>query len=162
MLIEEIKNNSVKGKVLLLFDMDGTCVEYGAGEKQEILDNVEGFYLRKRPLKSTIKEMKKLSNLSNIEVGILSNCYYKEQKQDKLAWIDKYLPFLNKDNIFILVYTELTFNKEDKNKLKVNFIENNLVNKYQKVYLIEDQHDIIKATNKRYDNMAHHVSEILP
>ena len=156
-----VKETAKHKRVLILFDMDGTCVEYGTGEKQRILDNEPGFYYSKRPVKTVIREMLKFSKIKNVQVGILSNCYFKEQKIDKIAWLNKYIPQISLKNIHVLVYGEMQFSEKEKDFLKYNYIADNLSQPDLEIYLIEDQHEIIKATNKKCSKMAHHISEIL-
>ena len=159
MIINEIKAQSKTKAITVLFDMDGTLTEYGIGEKPDIVANKPLFYYNKRPIKSTISIAKKLSQMKNVTVGILSNCYYREQREDKLRWLEKHLPFISKENIHIIVYSEETFEKEQKNYLKVNYIKSHIVN--QKIYLIEDNHKIINATNEIIPNTAYHISTLL-
>lgn len=159
MLINEIKSIAKTKSILVLFDMDGTIVEYGANEKQDILDNKAHFYFNKRPLKTMLKAVKNLSKIKNVTIGILSNCYYPEQRQDKIIWIKKFIPFIKSENINIIVYSELKFEKHEKDNLKANKI--NTISGYDKIYLIEDTHEIIKATNKIIPNTARHFSELI-
>ena len=114
MFKEEIKNLGKNKQVLVLFDMDGTLVEYGQGEKQLIMDNVRSFYFNKRKLNTTCKIAEEISKYKNVTVGIMSNCYFDEQKQDKLSWLAIHLPFLKQENIYINVYKTLTTKKKKK------------------------------------------------
>ena len=43
-VIKEIKDTAKFKPVLCLFDMDGTCVEYGSGEKAQIMANKKDFF----------------------------------------------------------------------------------------------------------------------
>lgn len=158
-LIEEIENRSKSENVLVLFDMDGTLVEYGVGEKPDILKNTPGFYLGKLQIPCMMKVAERLSMMDNLTVGILSNCYYKEQREDKLKWLKKFAPFIDNEHKYILVYNELSFEKEEKDFLKVEKIKT--ITGFDKIYLIEDNHKIISATNKVLPNTAHHLSRLL-
>jgi len=159
MLKDEIKNLSKTQKTLVLFDMNGTLAEYDINEKQDILDNKPNFYLEKRPMKSMIKVAKSLSKTKNVTVGILSNCYFSEQREDKIKWLKKFMPFINFDYAYFNVYNALKFEKEEKNYLKANIIKT--INGFDKILLIEDNHEIIKATNKVIPNTAHHLSRLI-
>ena len=156
-----ILNNPTGKKVLVLFDMDGTCVEYGCGEKKQILDNVPGYFYNKRPIYTVIDIMKQLNDTENITVGILSNCYYKEQKQDKIKWLKENLPFIKDENIHINVYSDEVYNDENKHQIKAKKIISLNLQKDQMVYLIEDDHQVISATNKIMPNTAFHISCLL-
>lgn len=155
-----IKKEAKTSKIKLFFDMDGTCVEYTPGQKEEILNNKKGLYLEKRALFCVIKKMRKFPKIKNVEVCIASLCHFPEQKEDKISWLRKFAPFVKEINILVL--NELNFKKEEKDFLKANLIASKL-DKSEQAYLIEDDHDIIKATNSlRLKNLqAVHISTIL-
>lgn len=158
-LFDEICLEAKTKNVLVLFDMDGTIVEYGHNEKPFILKNHPGFYFNKQPLEIMISIAKELSKQNNITVGILSNCYFNEQKNDKLEWIEKFAPFIDKNQRHVIVYNNLSFKKEEKNYLKAIKIQT--IQGFDRVYLIEDNHEIISVTNKVIPNTAHHLSRLL-
>ena len=156
-LIKEIKTKAKSQKVKVYFDMDGTLAEYDAEDKEKILSNQAGVYLTKRPLKSIINVANKLAKIDNIEICIASNCHFKEQKEEKLLWLEKYTPFIKKENINIIVFNDMIFSKEEKDFLKANLIISNL-KQNEFAYLIEDDHKIIRATNKFSNIKACHMS----
>ena len=156
-LIKEIKTKAKSQKVKVYFDMDGTLAEYDAEDKEKILSNQAGVYLTKRPLKSIIYVANKLAKIDNIEICIASNCHFKEQKEEKLLWLEKYTPFIKKENINIIVFNDMIFSKEEKDFLKANLIILNL-KQNEFAYLIEDDHKIIRATNKFSNIKACHMS----
>ena len=156
-LIKEIKTKAKSQKVKVYFDMDGTLAEYDAEDKEKILSNQAGVYLTKRPLKSIINVANKLAKIDNIEICIASNCHFKEQKEEKLLWLEKYTPFIKKENINIIVFNDMIFSKEEKDFLKANLIILNL-KQNEFAYLIEDDHKIIRATNKFSNIKACHMS----
>ena len=156
-LIKEIKTKVKSQKVKVYFDMDGTLAEYDAEDKEKILSNQARVYLTKRPLKSIINVADKLAKIDNIEICIASNCHFKEQKEEKLLWLEKYTPFIKKENINIIVFNDMIFSKEEKDFLKANLIISNL-KQNEFAYLIEDDHKIIRATNKFSNIKACHMS----
>lgn len=156
-LIKEIKTKAKSQKVKVYFDMDGTLAEYDAEDKEKILSNQAGVYLTKRPLKSIINVADKLAKIDNIEICIASNCHFKEQKEEKLLWLEKHTPFIKKENINIIVFDDMIFSKEEKDFFKANLIMSKLKqNEFS--YLIEDDHKIIRATNKFSNIKACHMS----
>lgn len=162
MLIDKIKAQAKEKNVAIFFDMDGCIVEYGSGERQLILDNAPHFYFNKRPIKTTLRVMKKLSKIKNVTVGICSNCYYSEQKSDKIAWLKIHTPFLKDENIIVITLKDETYTKETKDFIKGKYISNAMSGKDAIVHLMEDDHGIIKSTLKMYpDIQAHHISELL-
>lgn len=162
MLIDEIKKQSETNKVYMFFDMDGVMAEYGAGEKPFILNNTEGFYYSKRPIKTILRVIEDLSKYENIKISILSNCYYREQKEDKIKWLRQYAPFIREENINIIVLKEETYTKETKDYIKATYIKKLVPDESATIYLIEDNHGIINATRKMLKNVnANHVSMLI-
>ena len=156
-MIPKFINN--KEKQLVLFDMDGVLAEFVAGEDKHIKNNVPNIYLDKRPIKSVIQVAEKLSKMKNVEVGILSSCDYSNQVAEKKQWLKKYLPFLQNNKIFILVWENQRYTKENRCFAKLSVIQD--IKGYDKIYLIEDKHENILATNTVVEGCAHHISELL-
>lgn len=161
MLIEEIKEKAKTKKVIVYSDMDGVLAEYGVGEKPLILANEKDFYLNKRKISCAVEKFRMLSEIENVEIGIMSNCYFQEQKQDKLLWLEKHCPFIKKENINIIVLNDEPHTKETKDYLKISRLLSINYDKDVDFYLIEDNHNIIGATNKTRPNTGRHFSEIL-
>jgi len=162
MLIEKIKEEAKNKKVIMFFDMDGTIAEYSSADKDRIINNEVGFYLKKRPLHCMLKIMKKFSKMENVTVAILSNCKFEEQKQDKIAWLRIYAPYIKEENIHIVVLSKEVYEKEQKFAIKARYLEK-LSKGYDVVYQIEDDQRIINATrNAQLPNTnAEHVSMLL-
>ena len=79
MLIDEIARHAKNEKVNVLFDMDGTLVEYLPDGGS--LRNVPGseFYTNNRPLNYMIKVAKKISKIKNVlSEFILSQNFFRK------------------------------------------------------------------------------------
>lgn len=162
MIIDDIKEQANYTKVLILSDMDGVVAEYGTNEKKSILSNHPGFYLNRRPIQSIIDIYKELSELENVTIGIVSNCFYEEQKQDKLKWLNKHMPFVNNDFVRIIKLSEEKYDKESKDSIKSKYIEKMIKNKELMVYFFEDDHGIIRATHNNLPSVyTGHVSMLI-
>ncbi len=147
MLVDEIKQTAKENKVNLFFDMDGTLVEYETGKKDAIINNLPNVYINARPLKSVLKQVKSLSKNKNITIYIVSNCHYHEQEQEKLAWLNKHMPYVKKENIKILVLSEMEFTTKEKPFLKSKYIKTIMEKEPASVnYFIEDDVPIIRAS----------------
>ncbi len=146
-------------KQLVLFDMDGVLAEYVTGEEINIINEVPNTYFNKRPIKSVIKVVKELDQMSNITVGILSSCDYPSQVIEKKKWLKKYLPMIKDDQILIVVWSKENYTLETRCYAKLEQIQK--INGYDEIFLIEDTHANIFATNQTIPNCAHHVSELL-
>lgn len=161
MFLDEVKKLAKENKIIVFSDMDGVLAEFGIGEKHLILANVPSFYLNKRPIQTTLKALELLSKIDNVEIGIISNCHFIEQKQDKISWLKKNASFIKPENINIIVLNEETYTKETKDFLKINKILNLVKDKNIKFFLIEDDHGIIRSSNSVCPGVARHVSEIV-
>lgn len=141
-LLEEIKkivkNNSKK--ISIFVDMDGVVADYRFGEGENIKNNKLGLYLNKRPIHTTINNLKMINDKIECEMYILSSCLYKEQAEEKSLWLDKYMPFIKKENkIFVL-----SQNFESRKKIKIDKIREKLdSNECELAILIDDTHDIL-------------------
>ena len=144
---------------LVLFDMDGVVAEFNLFEDPKIKAHVPGVYLEKRPIYSVLKSIDELRQNTNIEIGILSSCEIPSQKEEKIKWVSQFLPFIKLENIHVIIFEEENYTKENKRFAKVELIQR--LTGFEKYYLIEDRHEIIKATNSIFPFMAHHVSEFL-
>lgn len=161
MLVDQIKEKAKSKKVIVYSDMDGVLAEYGVGEKPLILANEKDFYLNKRAVHCTIEALKRISEIENVEVGIMSNCYFQQQKQDKILWLERHCPFIKKENINIVVLNDEPHTAQTKDYLKISKLLSINHDKDIDFYLIEDNHKIISATNKTRPNTGRHFSEIL-
>lgn len=162
MLINEIKEIAKQNSVYVFFDMDGVLAEFETREYDKIKNGEANYFTKSRPIKSTIKFAKKLSKIKNIEVCIMSNCYSGVQKEDKIVWLKKYAPFIKPENINIIAYSEVSFKKEEKDLLKGNYLTEKYKDADINMFLIEDNINIIKATNKNFKRIScHHVSMII-
>ncbi len=149
MIIDKIKEQARTNKVNLFFDMDGTCAEYDTKDGPYIKSNEPGFYFSKRPLKSIIKIMKKLSKIKNVTISILFNCHFVEQEQDKLKWLRVYCPFIKEENVKIIVFEKVKHEKEVRKFLKANYLKSVMEKNPNAIYyLIEDDIKIMEASMK--------------
>ena len=155
----DLKFIDKNSKQLVLFDMDGVVAEYVAGEEKLIVNETPDIYFRKRPLRSIISIAETLDRTENISVGILSSCEHYSQIDEKIAWLEKHMPFLDKSKIHIIAWCDGRYTRETRKFAKLDVIKT--ITGYDKIFLIEDKHDIIKATNKAMPGTAHHISEFI-
>ncbi len=163
MIIDEIKELAKLHRVMVFFDMDGTCAEYASTDKPRILSNEPKFYFEKRPLKSVLKVMKQIFKIKNVTVGILTNCHFKEQKLDKIAWLKKYAPYIEENFIQVNVFNEINFEDKDKYTLKAMYLKNLMDRDGDtEYYLFEDDHRIMKTCKNVLPKLhVEHVSRLI-
>lgn len=161
MLKKEILNLSKDNKIYVSFDMDGVVAEYDVAKTDEHKKRIADYYLYKRPINTVIKFMKELNDSKNVTVGILSCCHFIEQKNDKLTWLKKNIPFLKEENIHIICYENIDYSKENKHSLKTQYLENLFKNSQYIVYHIDDDVRVIGSMKKSSFINVKHISSII-
>lgn len=139
--VEELKRirNNYSGRIALFIDMDGVVADYRFGEGKNIENNIKGTYLNKRPIKTTIEVLKKVSNNFDFDMFILSSCRFQEQIEEKSEWLKVNMPFIQEEK-YLFVISD-TF--EDRKIMKINKIKEIMNEKYNNAILIDDTHDIL-------------------
>ncbi len=148
-LLEEIKRIMAEKHVedvKIFVDMDGVIADYRFGEGENIKSNKAGTYLNKRPINTSINNLKQISKISNIDLGIISSCLFEEQSQEKNEWLDKYAPFIIKEKRIYTIANDF----ESRKQLKVDKIKEYMeINQQTLVILIDDTHDILFLAKKQ-------------
>ena len=70
-IINIIEKNKTK-KIAIFVDMDGVVADYRFGEGNNIKSNVPGTYSNKRPIETTINNLKQIHEKTHCEMFILS------------------------------------------------------------------------------------------
>ena len=164
MYLLEVLKEFVKSKktdsLAIFVDMDGVIADYRFGEGDNIKNNVKGTYLKKRPIYTTINNLKKINDEEGFDVYILSSCFFKEHADEKDEWLDKYADFIKKENR-IFTYNA---NFESRKDAKIQVIKEKLkLKEYEYAVLIDDTHDILfKGIKELGDNfLPFHVSTLI-
>ena len=127
---------SKKGKIELFIDMDGVISSYDFGKPLD--------FDKKRPLKSNIKVIEKVSKISNLDLYILSVCRTDNQIAEKMQWLDQNAPFFKKKSRIIL--SKEKFPNMTSAELKLNFFIN-----YQnkgRMILVDDDNSVLSTIGK--------------
>ena len=131
---------AMKGKTAIYWDMDGTLAEF-----DRISNYPKDFYINKRPINAILNAAKLLSESGNIDHFVLSKLppeseyiTFAEAERTKSVWLDKWTPFIPKQNrIFTTDDTIMEngnyFGKYDFFK---TILENN--NDYDNIVFIDD------------------------
>ena len=145
-----IDENIDKG-IDVYFDMDGVFAEFDLGNFD---------YDTIRPIKSIIEIMKELIE-RGINVKIVSICRTNNIVDQKYVWIDRNVPFFDKNNIFFISKEKEENVGFESNELKSNFlkehIDENRVN-------IEVDDDIVVIRKIQKDNpkvKVYHISSLI-
>ncbi len=135
--------NRYNGKNIYVFvDMDGVVAEYDIGNFD---------YDTIRPLQSNIKRIKKLIN-DNINVKVLTICKNNKIVDEKVKWIEKYMPFFDINNVIFISkenekYRELSSKELKSEFLKLNTNDNNIN------IVVDDDNEIVKYLVKNNKNI---------
>ena len=133
----ELMKESYLGKEVLLFvDMDGVIASYDFGKPLD--------FNNKRPLKTNIETLKKVSELENVTLNVLSVCRKDYQIVEKNEWLDKYAPFFKKENRNILSKESITGYSSA--ELKFNFLENLETDKI--IIMLDDDNKVLDTLSK--------------
>lgn len=130
--IEHIKDKFKNQKLDIYVDMDGVVADYN------ICDNPYNFK-DKRPLYTNINTIKKLSELDNVNIYILSVCIKDTDILDKTNWLEKYCDFIKKTNINILSKESIV--NTPTHEMKCNFLNNLKTN--NTIILIDDDNNVL-------------------
>ena len=136
-----IKKLSEEKDIMLFVDMDGVLASYDVG-------NPSGF-TEKRPLKQNIENIRKVSEIENVEVYILSMCRHPNQIEEKNIWLDKYAPFFKKENRNIIAReNEGWRNSKD---IKTEFLQKIKTDK--QLVLLDDDNTVLKEVMRNVENI---------
>lgn len=159
-VLKDFVNDKKIDSLAIFVDMDGVIADYRFGEGNNIKNNVQGTYLKKRPIYTTINNLKKINDEEGFDVYILSSCFFKEQADEKDEWLDKYADFIKKENR-IFTYNA---NFESRKDAKIQVIKEKLeLKEYEYAVLIDDTHDILfKGIKELGDKfLPFHVSTLI-
>ena len=134
--LEEYKDK----RISIYIDMDSVIVDYEVGKAFG--------YDKKRPLFSSIDKLKEISKMENVTMHILSISKTNKGVEEKNIWLDKYIPFIEKDNRNI-ISKEINPNKASW-ELKSEFL--NKLNG-DVIILIDDDPSILHKIRNKNENI---------
>ena len=130
-------------KVGLFVDMDGTIVEYDVYPEGFVTNETKEVFLNANPLNVVIENIKKVSEIENLDVFILSLSRSNIIVEEKKKWLKKYASFIKKENYIILNKENGDYNKENREFIKAIKMKDKLA-EYDYVVLLDDEHKILK------------------
>lgn len=149
-------------KVAMFIDMDGTIVEYPVYRDDEITNKSEGLFLKQEPLTIIIDELRKINEIKNIDIYILTLAKSIIIVEEKKQWLKKYIDFIDESNWIILNKETDGYNKENRDIIKAIKIKEKLKN-YDCSILLDDDHKILKETQKELKDKVYvfHISSAI-
>ena len=143
--IEKICNENKK--VALFVDIDGTIAEYEVFDENFITNQTKDIFLNVRPINVVIENLRKIQDIQNLDIYILSLAKSKIIIEEKKQWLKKYVPFIPEENYIILCRENEDYNSENREYVKSDKMKEKL-NKYSFVMLLDDEHKILRRTKK--------------
>ena len=123
-------------------DMDGVIAEYDIGNFD---------YDTIRPLQSNIKRIKELIN-DSINVKILTICKNNKIVDEKIKWIEKYMPFFDLNDVIFISKENEKYSGLSSKELKSEFLKLN-INDNNINIVIDDDNEIVKYLIKNNRNI---------
>ncbi|MBQ9659310.1 MAG: hypothetical protein IJV31_11235 [Clostridia bacterium] len=160
---DNIKEICSKHKKNALFiDMDGTIVEYKVYQPDFITNDTKDVFLNAKPIEIIIDNLKELQDIKNLDLYILTLSKSNIIRKEKKLWLEKYAKFIKKENIIILVRENGDYNSDNRNFIKAKVMKERL-NTYDYVMLLDDEHKILKTTQKELQNKGEvfHISSAI-
>lgn len=132
-----VKN--IDGDVVIYVDMDGVLVDFDVADHLDIANNTESYFLNRRPIKMVIDIFKKIGELPNVRLEILSSCRFIEQADDKRKWLEIHAPFFADIN-----FTVRSLNNFEKSTvLKTKFLKEK-IGENKTIILVDDTHSVLR------------------
>ncbi len=139
-------------KVALFVDMDGTIVEYSVFPDGFVTTETKEVFLNAEPLEVVLNNLKKVSEIENLDVYILSLARSFIIVEEKKQWLKKYAPFIKAENYILLNKENGDYNAENREFIKSIKMKEKL-DKYDYVMLLDDDHKILRrALNEIGEN----------
>lgn len=134
-------------KIALFVDMDGTIVEYNVFPEGFVTNETKEVFLNANPLDVVINNLKKINEIENLDLYILSLSRSNIIVEEKKQWLKKFVTFIKEENYIILNKENGDYNSENRVFIKSIKMKEKL-NEYDFVMLLDDEHKILKRTQK--------------
>lgn len=132
-------------KVAMFIDMDGTIVEYPVYLEGEISTNSKGKFSDGRPVELIINKLKKINEMKNIDLYILTLSKSNIIVEEKKEWLKKHVNFIKEENWIIINKEKREYNRENRDIIKAMKMKEKL-SEYDCLILLDDDHKILKQT----------------
>ena len=160
--LDEINKKCTENeRVAMFIDMDGTIVNYPVYLKGTISNTTSGKFINEKPLKLIIDKLEEISKISNIDLYILTLAKSSIIVEEKKEWLKKNINFITPDRWIILDKQKGEYNSDNRDYVKAwKMKEIQEKYKYNKVILLDDDHEILKTTlnELKEDSLVYHIS----
>ena len=155
--MEKIKQISKENEKIAIFvDMDGTIAVYNVYQDESVSKKMEDEYLKVEPVNYVINVLEQL------DIYILTLSRTLKITEQKKEWLRKNVPFVKENNWIIITKEINEYSKENRDIVKAEKM-NEKCNEYNKLILLDDDHKILKDTQKMLGDYGRvfHISSIL-
>ncbi|MBQ8193286.1 MAG: hypothetical protein IJZ46_04385 [Bacilli bacterium] len=128
-------------KTIIYVDMDDVIASYDFGKPLD--------FKNKRPLTTNIKTLSLLCNLKNVELRILSVFRFNNEVNEKNEWLNKYVPFFEKDKRTII--PKESYPHYSSKELKLNCLKT--LKKEEQIIFIEDDNEVLRTVRNGLKNV---------
>ena len=135
-------------KVAMFVDMDGTIVEYNIYPDGTIKNDTKGLFVNLRPIEIVIDELRKINEIDNLDLYILSMARTYIIVEEKKEWLKKNASFIDEKNWIIINREAGDYNDENRNRVKPERILGKLKSEYDHTILLDDDHKVIHESVK--------------
>ena len=148
-------------KIAMFIDMDGTVVEYKLYTEEEFKKQC-GNFINGEPLKIVIDKLRKINEIPNIDLYILSLSKNTKIVEEKEIWLSNNMDFIKKENYIILNKENGQYDKDNRDVIKTNIMKDKL-NEYDHFIFLDDDHKILRIANDTLkENInVYHISSAL-
>ena len=160
--MEKIKQISKENEKIAIFvDMDGTIAVYNVYQDESVSKKMEDEYLKVEPVNYVINVLEQLDKLENVDIYILTLSRTLKITEQKKEWLRKNVPFVKENNWIIITKEINEYSKENRDIVKAEKM-NEKCNEYNKLILLDDDHKILKETQKMLGDYGRvfHISSI--
>lgn len=148
MFYERIKEICNKYKNVAMFiDMDGTIVEYIIYPDGKITTEAKGLFINNKPVKIVIDELRKINNIENLDLYILTMSRSYIVADEKKEWLKKYVKFIDEKNWIIINRQAGDYNDENRSRIKAEKIQEKL-KEYEHAIFLDDDHNVLHGAVK--------------
>ena len=148
MFYERIKEICNKYKNVAMFiDMDGTIVEYIIYPDGKITTEAKGLFINNKPVKIVIDELRKINNIENLDLYILTMSRSYIVADEKKEWLKKYVNFIDEKNWIIINRQAGDYNDGNRSRIKAEKIQEKLA-KYEHAIFLDDDHNVLHGAVK--------------
>ena len=111
---EKIKKiASENEKVAMFVDMDGTITVYDVYPESDVNKNMADNYQMLEPVNYVIDILRKINEIQNVDVYILTLSRDRSITEEKKIWLNKYVNFIDEDTILAMPSIEGSRRKPD-------------------------------------------------